>query len=146
AAPEPAPATQAAPEPQADHDPAGQRDPDRTMELEAVAPQELPAAGSETRRVSGPEALARPDPQPTPSPAPEPTPAPAPEAGAQRISDPDAEAGTTTGSDAEVVDPTDELPAVRAARAPEPEDDPLRTTAQLALLMDELQDRDDETS
>lgn len=40
---------------------------------------------------------------------------------------------------------TDELPAAAAARAvTDPEEDPLRTTAQLAVLMDELRDRDDD--
>lgn len=131
--PEPVPEPEAAvvPAPEPESVPAPEPEPEA-----AVVPEPEPEAAV----VPEPEAVVEPEaePEPTVVPEPEPEPEAAVEPDPEPVVAPDAAAD-------EVVDPTDEIPAVRDARlaAPQPEDDPLRTTAQLALLMDELHGRED---
>ncbi|WP_052664323.1 hypothetical protein [Nitriliruptor alkaliphilus] len=95
-----------------------------------------------------PEAVVGRTPESDPVPEPEPVAVvpPEPEAEAAPRSEPEPEPAVAPDVAVnDLADPTDEIPAVRDERlaAPQPEDDPLRTTAQLALLMDELHERDE---
>jgi hypothetical protein len=103
-------------------------------------PEPQPLAEPEPELLAEPQPLAEPEPELLAEPEPLAEPAAETEAAVE------PEPAPAVVEDDAVADPTDEIPAVRDARLARtaPEDDPLRTTAQLAMLVDELNGRDDE--